>query len=53
VVFYKHLPNIQRIIEGREARVSWLWNAKQEEERLQAQFSEQEWKKIYRKANRK
>lgn len=53
VVFYKHLPNIRRIIEGREARVSWLWNAKQEEERLQTQFSEQEWKKIYRKANRK
>ena len=53
VVYYKHMPNIRRILEGREARVSWLWNAKQEEERLQERFNEMEWKKIYRKADRK
>jgi len=53
VIVYKHLPNLRRIITGQEARVSWLWNAKKEEERLQQQFSEQEWKKIYRKADQK
>ena len=53
VVYFKHLPNIRRIIEGREARVSWLWNSKQEEERLQERFDDAEWKKIYRKADQK
>ena len=53
VVYYKHMPNIRRIIEGREARVSWLWNPKQEEDRLEARFDDEEWKKIYRKANQK
>lgn len=53
VVYYKHLPNIKRILEGKEARVSWLWNAKDEEERLKERFDDQEWKKIYRKANQK
>lgn len=53
VIVYKHLPNIRRIFAGQEARISWLWNAKKEEERLQQKFSEQEWKQIYRKANQK
>ena len=53
VVYYKHLPNLKRIMEKREARISWLWNAEAEEKRLQGQFDEQEWKKIYRKANHK
>lgn len=53
VVFYKHLPNIRRIIAGQEAHISWLWNAKEEEARLKAHFSEQEWKRIYRKADQK
>ena len=53
VVVYKHLPNLQRILTGQEARISWLWNAKKEEERLKEKFSEQEWNKIYRKANQK
>ena len=53
VIVYKHMPNIRRIFAGQEARISWLWNAQKEEERLQQQFSEQEWKKIYRKANQK
>ena len=53
VVYYKHFSNIKRIFEGKEARVSWLWNAKAEEERLKERFDEQEWKRIYRKANQK
>jgi len=53
VVYYKHLPNLKRIMENREARISWLWNAEEEEKRLEKRFDEQEWKKIYRKANQK
>jgi len=53
VVYYKHLPNIRRIIEGKEARVSWLWNAKAEEARLKDRFNEADWDKIYRKADQK
>lgn len=53
VVYYKHLPNIKRIIEGREARLSWLWNSKAEEDRLKAKFDDQEWNRIYRKADQK
>lgn len=53
VVYYKHLPNIRRILEGREARLSWLWNAKQEEDRLRAKYDDQEWKRMSRKANQK
>ena len=53
VVYYKHLPNIRRIVEGREARLSWLWNAQEEEARLKDRFDEKDWKKIYRKANQK
>ena len=33
VVVYKHLPNLRRIRDGQEARLSWLWNAKAEEKR--------------------
>jgi len=53
VVIYKHLPNIQRIFTGQEARISWLWNAEREEARLKERFSDQEWNQIYRKANQK
>lgn len=53
VVYYKHWPNIKRIFEGKEARVSWLWDSKKEEERLKERFDDQEWKKIYRKADQK
>lgn len=49
VVFYKHLPNLRRIREGKEARVSWLWNTEKEEARLKENFSEQEWNRIHRK----
>lgn len=53
VIFYKHLPNLRRIAAGKEARLSWLWNAKAEESRLKERFSEDEWKRIYRKADQK
>lgn len=53
VVVYKHLPNLRRILAGQEARVSWLWNAEKEEKRLKEKFSDQEWQKIYRKADQK
>lgn len=53
VVFYKHLPNLRRILAGQEARVSWLWNKENEEARLKEKFSEQEWKTLYRKADQK
>lgn len=53
VVFYKHIPNLQRIREGKEARMSWLWKPQEEEARLKDKYSETEWKKIYRKANEK
>ena len=53
VIVYKHLPNLRRIMSGQEARISWLWNAEKEEARLKERFSDQEWKRIYRKANRK
>ena len=49
IVYYKHLPNLRRIREGREARISWLWNSKAEEDRLKERFSEQEWTQIYKK----
>lgn len=49
VVVYKHLPNIRRIAQGKEMRISWLWNAKEEEERIEQNFSDQEWKQRYKK----
>lgn len=51
VVVYKHLPNIQRIMQGKELRISWLWNAKAEEARVEGNFSAQEWKRIYKKVH--
>lgn len=51
VVYYKHLPNIRRILSGREARLSWLWNAKAEEDRLKAKYDDQEWDRISLKAD--
>jgi len=53
VIVYKHLPNIRRILCGQEARLSWLWNAEKEEARLKAHISEQEWKRMYKKADTK
>lgn len=53
VIVYKHLPNIRRIFAGQEARLSWLWNAKAEEARLKKRFSEQEWNRMYKKADQK
>ena len=53
VVYYKHLPNLKRIFEGREARISWLWNAEAEEARLEKQYSGSEWKQIYKKTYHK
>lgn len=53
VVYYKHMPNIRRIIEGREARISWLWNAEKEEARLQKLYTDDEWNEIYKKTYEK
>lgn len=52
VIFYKHMPNLRRIAEGREARLSWLWNANAEEERLKNNFSASEWNQISRTADK-
>lgn len=51
VVVYRHLPNIRRILQGKEMRVSWLWKAKEEEARVEGNFSAQEWKTLYKKVN--
>ncbi|MBE5800081.1 MAG: glycerol-3-phosphate acyltransferase [Clostridiales bacterium] len=51
VVFYKHMPNLRRITQGKEMHISWLWNAEQEEARIEKQYSEQEWKSLYKKVN--
>lgn len=51
VVYYKHLPNLKRIAEGREARISWLWNAEKEEKRLHERYSDGEWKQMYKKVS--
>ena len=53
VVFFKHLPNLQRIAAGKEVRLSWLWNAQSEEARVRDKFSDDEWKRIYQKADQK
>jgi len=53
VIVYKHLPNLRRIRSGQEARLSWLWNAKKEEDRLKAKFTDEEWNRIYKKADQK
>ncbi len=34
VMLYKHIENIQRILQGKEVRVSYLWNREKEMERL-------------------
>jgi len=49
VVYYKHLPNIRRLMKGQEARLSWLWNPEKEEARLKKNISDSEWKRLYRK----
>ena len=51
VVVYKHMPNILRIAQGKEMRVSWLWNAKAEEARIEKRYSQQEWTSLYKKVN--
>lgn len=38
LMLYKHLENIKRIQQGKEARVSYLWNKEQETERLRANY---------------
>ncbi len=53
VMIYKHLPNLRRIAEGKEMRISWLWNAKAEEARIEKNFSQTEWNTLYKKVNRK
>ena len=53
VIVYKHLPNIRRILAGKEMRVSWLWNPQREESRIQKNFTEEEWSQLSRKVNHK
>ena len=38
VMLYKHMENLRRIQQGREARVSYLWNKEQETERLRTNY---------------
>ena len=53
VIVYKHLPNIRRILAGKEMRVSWLWNPQREESRIQKNFTEEEWSQLSRKVKHK
>ena len=34
VILYKHIENINRILEGKEAHISFLWHKEQEIARL-------------------
>lgn len=38
VIFCKHLVNLRRIIEGRELRLSYLWNQDKETQRIEKQY---------------
>jgi len=44
-------PVINDIAQGKEMRVSWLWNAKAEEARIEKRYSQQEWTSLYKKVN--
>jgi len=38
LMLYKHTENVQRILEGKEVRVSYLWNREAETERLRKNY---------------
>lgn len=40
VIVYKHMPNLKRILVGREARISYLWNPEGEVERLKGTWNQ-------------
>ena len=40
VVIYKHTENVRRILEGKEARISYLWNREKEVERLKGTWNQ-------------
>ena len=42
VVIFKHMENIRRILEGREARISFLWNRDEEVARLKENWQQEE-----------
>ena len=43
VILWRHSENIRRIRQGRELRLSYLWNKEKETERMKAHYPEEEW----------
>ena len=42
VIFFKHMVNIRRILQGRELRLSYLWNRDRETRRVEKQYRRSE-----------
>jgi len=42
VIIYKHRANIERIANGTEVRISYLWNREKETKRVKENMDEEE-----------
>lgn len=43
VVLWRHFENVRRILQGRELRLSYLWNKEAETARMKANYPEEDW----------